>query len=82
MSSSARDVLAPSELKKSCRSGASELNTLPSLAPSNAVMPIAHTSSAAVPRTGVRKTAPVIGGRAYSTPSWRVNGDSRANSEK
>ena len=42
----------PSEPKKSWRSGAIELKTVPSLPPSNAVIPIAITSSATRPRTG------------------------------
>ena len=64
MSSSARLVSAPSDAKKSCRSGAIELNRRPSLPPSNAVIPIAHTSSATVPGTGSSPTAPGTGGRA------------------
>ena len=57
-------MLKPSEWKKSCRWGAIELKTVPSLPPSNAVMPIDVMTSATVPGSGSSATAPTTGGRA------------------
>ena len=57
-------MLKPSEWKKSWRCGAIELNTVPSLPPSNAVIPIEAMSSATVPGSGSRPIAPTTGGRA------------------
>ena len=68
-SSSASESEIPRSPKKRCRSCARPLNSAPSRAPSNAVEPIAVTSSATVPATGASLAAPVKGTRRTRRPS-------------
>ena len=77
-SSRPRPSESPRSVKKLCRSCARLLNSAPSLAPSNAVLPTETISTAIVPSTGVSLAAPVNGTRRYRRPlsARRPSGES------
>ena len=67
-SSSASPSESPRLAKPSCISPTRSLNSGPSLAPSNAVEPMALRSRAVVPAIATRPVAPTTGGRRTSAP--------------